>query len=164
MYTSINTPQANPLQKRIGDAYLKLQLDSTTTAVLSMEYAQEVLVVPIGGITPIPRMPTCVWGLINRRNKLLWTIDLAQMLGRQPLEAKAQQHNVAILRTGNILVAVVVEAVKGVARFPKESIQSPIGTVDASLTPYLRGCILDQREILLVLDVDAIAHSPILQR
>lgn len=164
MYTSINTSQANPLQKRIGDAYLKLNLDSTTIVVLSMDYAQEVLVVPIGGITPIPRMPSCVWGLINRRNKLLWTIDLAQMLGRQPLDARVQQHNVAILRAGDILIAVVVEAVKGVTRFTKESIQSPIGKVDESLTPYLRGCILEQKEILLVLDAEAIAHSPILQR
>ncbi|MBW4573707.1 MAG: chemotaxis protein CheW [Aphanothece sp. CMT-3BRIN-NPC111] len=163
MNTSIISSQQNQQQKAIGDAYLKFQLEPQTTAVLSMEYAQEVVVVPFGRITPIPRMSSYIRGLLNRRNKLLWVIDIAQMLGLQPIDANVQQYNIAIIRVGQIPLGLMVREVKGVTRFTRDSIQSPLGTIVANMTPYLQGCILQQMEILLVLDPEAIVNSPSLQ-
>ena len=163
MNTSIISSQQNKQQKAIGDAYLEFKLEQHTTAVLSMEYAQEVVVVPFGRITPIPRMSSYIRGLLNRRNKLLWVIDLAQMLGLQPVDANVQQYNIAIIRVGQIPLGLMVREVKGVTRFPRDSIQSPLGTVVANMTPYLQGCILQQMQILLVLDPEAIVNSPSLQ-
>ncbi|MEO1558895.1 MAG: chemotaxis protein CheW, partial [Cyanobacteria bacterium J06632_19] len=40
-----------------------------------------------------------------------------------------------------------------------DEIGSPIGQVASSLVPYLRGCIVQEKEILLVLDAHAIVHS-----
>lgn len=162
MDTPIIAPHLNQVDRTLGDTYLKFQLEQQTPAILSMEHAQEVLIVPAGRITPMPNMPECVLGLLNRRNRVLWVIDLAQMLQLQPLDTNVQQYHIVIIRVGQVPLGLVVQEVKGVTRFTLDCIQSPMGLVTSGLTPYVHGCILQQKEIILVLDAEAIVHSPIL--
>ncbi|HEY9835861.1 MAG TPA: chemotaxis protein CheW, partial [Vampirovibrionales bacterium] len=56
----------------------------------------------------------------------------------------------------------IVQAVEGVLRLTPENIQPPLGQVSSGLVPYLRGCVLLDTEILLVLDAEAIMRSPLL--
>jgi twitching motility protein PilI len=149
----------NQEERKQGDNYLRLYLDRQTPAILSMEYAQEVLIVPFGRITPMPNMVECVWGLFNWRSRVLWVVDLAQMLKLQPLDTTSQQYHMAIVRVGNTPLGLVVQEIKGVTQFTPERIQSPTGLVSSKLTPYLHGCIQQQQEILLVLNPEAIVHS-----
>ena len=154
--------QSSQLQRTVGDAYLKLQLNQQISAVLSMAHVQEALAVPVGRITLMPNMPACVLGLLNQRSQVLWIIDLPQMLDLPTLDTEVQHYSIAIIRVGSIPLGLVVQEVKGVMRFSVDSIQSPIGAVAPSLVPYLRGCILQSTEVLLVLDAEAIANSPLL--
>lgn len=162
MDTPILTPHLSQADSTLGDAYLRFQLDQQTPAILSMKYAQEVLIVPVRRITPMPNMPECVLGLLNWRNQVLWVIDLALMLKLQPLMTTAQQYHMVIIRVGQVPLGLVVQEVKGVTRFTTDSIQSPMEVVTSGLIPYLYGCILQKQEILLVLNAEAIIHSPIL--
>lgn len=162
MDTPILASHLNQVDRTLGDTYLKFQLEQQTPAILSMEQAQEVIIVPAGRITPMPNMPECVLGLLNRRNRVLWVIDLAQMLQLQPLDTNVQQYHIVILRAGQGPLGLVVQEVKGVTRFTLDCIQSPMGLVTSGLTPYVQGCILQHKEIILVLDAEAIVHSPIL--
>ncbi len=162
MDNSILVPQINQVDKTLGDNYLRFNLEQQTPAILSMKHAQEVLIVPVGRITPMPNMTECVLGLLNWRNRVLWVIDLAQMLKLQPLDTTAQQYHMAIIRVGEVPLGLVVQEVKGVTQFTPDCIQSSIGLVTSSLMPYLHGCIQHQQEILLVLNAEAIVQSPIL--
>ena len=162
MNTTALPTQLSRIQRNAGDAYLRLQLNHQTPAVVAMEHTQEVLVVPAGRITPMPNMPACVLGLLNQRSRVLWVVDLPQMLDLQAFDRDVQQYNIAIVRVGSIPLGLVVQEVKGVMRLTAASLQSPIGTVAPGLIPYLRGCILQQTEVLLVLDAEAIVHSPVL--
>jgi twitching motility protein PilI len=85
------------------------------------------------------------------------------MLGLQPIDRKLQNYNVAIIKVSNFPLAFAVGQVQGVIRFSVEAIQSPIGTVSESLTPYLRGLAIQDKEILLVLDSEAIVTASALQ-
>ncbi len=107
-------------------------------------------------------MPAYVMGLLNRRSKVLWVIDLARMLGLPPIEINVQHYNIVIISNGTSTFGVIVQAVEGVVRLTAECIQSPIAQVSSSLVPYLRGCVLQEQEILLVLDAEAIMRSPLL--
>jgi positive phototaxis protein PixI len=107
-------------------------------------------------------MPVGVLGLINRRSRIFWLIDLAQLLGLQPLTPNLQQYNVALVRVGPAALGLAVQEVKGVARFPREAIQSLQGPTSSNLASYLQGMILQPAEVLLVLDGEAIARSPLL--
>jgi positive phototaxis protein PixI len=154
--------QSDRTQKAIGQTYLKLQLDGKTQAALAMDAAQEVIVVSSESLTFMPNMPTCVLGLLNQRSRVYWVVDLPQLLEMQPLPSDTQQYNIAIVRGGNAALALAVSAVKGVTRFLPEAIQSPIGTVAPGLTPYLRGLVPQGKEILLVLEPQAILDSAVL--
>jgi twitching motility protein PilI len=156
---SKNQPQN---KKNLGDTYLKFQFGQQTPAVLSMSRAQEVVVLPIGRLTPMPNMPAYVMGLLNRRSKVLWVLDLALMLGLPGVETNVQHYNIVIISNGSASIGLIVQAVEGVVRLTPESIQTPLGQVSSSLVPYLRGCILQEQEILLVMDAEAIMRSPLL--
>lgn len=161
-----------------GAACLSFQLNEQTPAIFSMHQVQEVIVLPAQQITPMPNMPPCVLGLSTRRSRVMWLVDLAHMLLSTPLPSNIRNYNVVIIRVAqtlqqqNMLVAtahnqallgLIVPTMKGVVRFPPDLIQTPKGHFAPNLAPCLRGCLLQQDEMLLVLDAEAIARSPILQ-
>ena len=150
---SANSPQN---KKSLGDSYLKFQLGQQIPAVLSMSRAQEVVVLPVGRLTPMPNMPAPVMGLVNRRSRVLWVIDLARMLGLPGVELNVQHYSVVIISNETSTFGLIVHAVESVVRLTPELIQSPINQVSSGLIPYLRGCVLQEKEILLVLDAEAI--------
>lgn len=146
-----------PLQtKSQGDTYLKFHFGQPTPAVLSMNQAQEVIILQPARLTPMPNMPAYVLGLLNRRSRIFWVIDLQRMLGLNETPTNVQQYNVVIIRSGAASLGLLIERVEGVIRLTPDCIQSPHGHVSSDLVPYLRGCTLQEREILLVLDAEAI--------
>lgn len=153
---------ANTKATNIQQPYLKLELDRNTPAVLPMNNTQEVLRIKRDRITPIPNMPDCVFGLLNQRSRIFWIVDLAQLLDIQPLDRSFQEYNLVIIQTKETSLGLAVPSIKGVIRFSLEDIQSPVGNVDPGLVPYLQGCVLQEKSVLLVLDPETIVTSPIL--
>lgn len=149
-------------QKSNGDPYLRLQLDAKTPAVLPMQLAREVTVVATSRLTAIPNMPQPVLGLLNQRSRIFWVVDLPQLLGMTPLSVNLQQYNLAIVQGRNIPLGLAIPKIEGVIRLEADQIQSPVGTVPSPLVPYLQGCILQDQDILLLLDPEAIINSPLL--
>ncbi len=154
----------NELEKSPDDRYLKFHLEQQIPAILAMEHVQEVLIIPARRITPMPNMPESVLGLLNRHNRVLWVIDLAQLLSLQPLGTNAQQYKVIIIQVKKITLGLLVQEVKGVAHFRHDLIQAPAKLVTSALIPYLSGCIFQEQELLLVLSAEAIVLSPTLYR
>ncbi|OLP17823.1 hypothetical protein BST81_12210 [Leptolyngbya sp. 'hensonii'] len=149
-------------QKSSGEPYLKVYLNGQTAALIPMASAQEVLVLPVQQLTPMPGMPACVLGLINRRSRVLWLIDLAHLLGLSPLEETVRQYNVVLIRVADDPLALALWAVRHGVRFNPEDLQPVQGTVRSELRPYLQGMLLQDTEVLLVLDPAAIVRSPLL--
>uniref|UniRef100_B8HY10 CheW protein n=1 Tax=Cyanothece sp. (strain PCC 7425 / ATCC 29141) TaxID=395961 RepID=B8HY10_CYAP4 len=142
------------------EPYLKLQLQEGMIVALSMLQIQEVLAVERRRITPIPNRPNFLLGLINQRNRVFWVADLALLLNLSPLDWETELYNVVVLRAEQGLLGLAVQQVKGISRFSAEQLQSPVAAVPAELTPYLRGCVLQPPEIILVLSVETLAQSP----
>ena len=53
-----------------GSPYIKFQLTSEITALLSMEQVQETSIVDAALITPLPSMPPSVIGIMNSRDRV----------------------------------------------------------------------------------------------
>lgn len=145
-----------------GEMFLRFQLDSQTSAVVPMLQTQEAIVLPAGRVSVIPNLPSPVLGLFNRRNTLLWLVDLPQLLGLEPIDRHAHSYDIALLKVNQIPLAVAVRSIQGVIRFAPEQIQSPIGSFNPAFTPYLRGWLLQERELILVLDPEAIIQNKVL--
>jgi twitching motility protein PilI len=175
MDVSTQTLQLKRSQKTAGEPHLSFWLDERTPAVIAMDSAREVVVLPAASVTPMPNMPASVLGLLNRRSRVLWLVDLAQLMLSTPPDRGMQDYAVAIVQVppaaGNEalpaqrqpLLGLAVRNVRGIIRFPADAIQSPLGQFASSLTPYLKGCVLYQQEMVLVLDTHAIARSSLLQ-
>ncbi len=142
--------------------FLKFRLDEQTQAVVAMPHTQEAIVLPIGRISVIPNLASPILGLFNRRSSLLWLVDLPEILGLKPLERHRQSYDVVLFKVDETPLAVAVQEIQGVVRFDRTDIKSPIGNFDPALTPYLQGWILQEQEILLVLDSQAIINAQVL--
>ena len=161
-----------------GATCLGFELNEQTPALFTMNQVQEIIVLPAQQITPMPNMPPCVLGLSTRRSRVLWLVDLAYMLLATPLPSNIRNYNVVIIRVAQrsqqqsmfissahnqVLLGLVVPTMRGVVHVAPELVQKPKGYFSPGLMPCLRGCLLQQDEMLLVLDAEAIARSPMLQ-
>jgi positive phototaxis protein PixI len=151
--------------QKTGDAYLRFELYPQTSAVFSMRHVQEAMVLPARRLTPMPNMPACMLGLMNRRSHVLWVVDLARLLGLAALDTNVQQYNLIIIQVGAVTLGLAVQQVEGITWVELNQIQSPIGQIIPSLIPYLKGCALHQQEqtrsLLMVLDAEAVAQSSV---
>jgi positive phototaxis protein PixI len=172
MNSATTTLQPEQHHQSKGEPYLCLQLEHQTTAILPMQFAREVTVVAASRLTMIPNMPQPVLGLLNQRSRIFWVVDLPQLLGMTPLRVNLQQYNLVITefrqktnpQAGNLPLGLAIPKIQGIIRIDTNQIQSPIGTVPSTLVPYLQGCILQDQNILLILDPEAIVNSPLLMQ
>jgi twitching motility protein PilI len=152
----------NTTEKKLGIPYLNLQIDSQTQIALPMKNAQEVISIPKKRITPIPNMPKHIVGLLNQRSRLFGVIDLAQLLDVMYQSQITQQYHIAILKVAKVAVGLMVEKIQGVIRIQEKDIQSPIGVISSSITPFLKGCVMSSQGMLLILDAEAIIKFSVL--
>ncbi|MDX2228145.1 MAG: chemotaxis protein CheW [Leptolyngbyaceae cyanobacterium bins.349] len=153
------TPPATLRERPPGDPYLRFQLAEGVTAVLPMQQVQEVHRLPVHRLTPLPNLPGCVLGLINRRSQVLWVVDLAHLLDITYLGANQQQYHLAIIRSGQLMLALAVAHIHGSFWLPPEAIHAHAGQLSPALQAHLQGCAMYDQEILLVLNPEAILHS-----
>ena len=142
-------------QQSLGDAYLQFKLDRSTTAILLVNFTQEVVVLPLGAITSIPNTSELILGLMNWRNKIIWVVDLPKMLGFDSQFSRKRQYNIIVIRDEAETIGLMVPEIKGTVRFDSGNIQSAQNQA-SHLVPYLDGCICHEDELSLVLNVRAI--------
>ena len=148
-----------------GDVYIKFQLTSEITALLSMEQVQESLIVEAEKITLLPSMPESVIGIMNSRDRVFCVFDLAQLLTLPSSLIAPRHYQIIVLEVSDILsteetlyLGFAVEQLQGITRFTADKFQVEIPQdLPSSITPYLRGCIQQTEQQLLVLDLKAIA-------
>ena len=152
----------NKSQTSLTDTYLKFQLNEFTYAALPVQYLHEVVVVPFESIPSIPNMPACILGLINWRSRIIWVVDLPNMLNLETISSKSRQHNILVIQQAeSTALALVVPEIIGTTRLMPNDIESPQEKFSSDLLPYLRGWVLQNQEQLLVLNTQAILQSAI---
>lgn len=147
-----------------GEPYLRFQLTSEITALMSMKQVQESLLVSAEKITSLPNMPESFIGIINSRNHVFSVIDLARMLNLSSA-ASSREHHIIVLQAASSssdresLLGIAVNRIQGIARLTQEQLESPIEDFPATLTPYLRGCVDEDGKRILVLSAKAIISA-----
>jgi len=142
-----------------GETYLECHIDRFNRAIVPMALVQEVIIVRAKNIVPVPNMPSYMLGLVSSHSRIYWTVDLAQMLGLQPIQVNTHACSVAILRIEPMYLAIAATEIKGVIKLASESIESQLQTsraVSNDSMPYLKGFILNSETKLHLLDVEAL--------
>ena len=144
-----------------GDAYIKFQLGTETTALLSMRQVQKSLIVETEKITTLPSMPESTIGIISSRDRVFCIFDLAQILKLPSWSISPRQYQVIVLQTKDelpIYVGLAVTQLQGIIRLSEGEIQANSAGVASTFTDYISGVVEQESNTLPILD-----FNPILQ-
>ena len=141
---------------------LKFVIDSQTIGLLESEFTEEVLTLKASHIMPVPNKPSCVLGILSRRRRVYWAIDLAMLLGLHPLDQNIGLYEVILTSAQEITLALVVPKILGVVHLPSDRFEKNINLVPATLKPYLKGYISEKGEYAYLLKAENIMQSTIL--
>lgn len=163
-------PQLFQPETHFGDRYLKFDIAPNLPALIALEDIQESTRIPSYRVTPLPNLPACILGLMNSRNQVLCVVDLAQMLQISTPWVHRQDYSVVIVRLISLsegtdepnLLALMLHHIQGIVRLQPEEIESSIDAFATTLTPFLKGHVVQGAQSIPVLDVQAICTAPVL--
>ena len=139
-----------------------------TFALDGEEYGLPILnvreIIGMMGITPVPRMPQFVRGVINLRGKVIPVVDLRTRFGLEFKESDARTPIIVgeiedVGRSQSMLIGIVVDAVSEVIQVTDEDIElTPSFGVDVD-TKFILGMAKVGGKIKTLLDLDKVLTS-----
>lgn len=111
---------------------------------------QEIIKVP--HITPVPRVPDAVLGIISLRGTIVPIIDLRRFMGLPPQET-GRDSRVLVLRAHGEPVGLLVDRVVSVQRMERESIEPVPRTMKRDASEMLDGVGRIGERLLIVLEL-----------
>jgi purine-binding chemotaxis protein CheW len=127
--------------------FLEFQLGKESYAVDLLK-VKEVITPP--EMTPIPKSPAYVCGLMNLRGLVLTVIDLRKKLNIEPDKDKSQ-NAVIIFDLGERMVGVVVDSIQKVLNISESHIK-PIPDAESQVNSHFLGIIQQDKKITMWID------------
>lgn len=159
--TAIATPSALTL----GDAAGRRGGKYLTFFLAAEEYGLEILkvheIIGILPITPVPRTPPYIRGVINLRGKVIPVVDLRTRFGMAPL-AQTEETCIIVVQSRGVQMGIVVDRVSEVLAIPSAEIEDAPAFGTAVNTDYLLGIGKSTGHVKLLLDIDRVLADPAL--
>lgn len=124
------------------------------------EYGLEILkvreIIGMMDITPVPRTPKFVRGVINLRGKVIPVVNLRTKFGMETIETNGETC-IIVVQAEDIEMGIVVDRVSEVIDIPTSAIQPPpaFGNKGISIS-YLLGIGKTEETIKLLLNIDKV--------
>lgn len=109
-------------------------------------------------ITPLPKAPDFVEGMINLRGVVIPLVDLRKRFDI-PIENPEAEARVIIASVDRNVVGMIVDEVTEVITIPQTEIQPPPKMISGIQSEFLMGVCRYKDQILLVMDLNAILSS-----
>ena len=104
-------------------------------------------------VTPVPKTPPAISGLINLRGQIVTAVDLRVMF-KCAVDSETDAPTMLILDSGVELRSLVVDAVGDVVRVDEGDYEEPPDTLRGESRRLIRGAYKLKDRLLLVLDVE----------
>ncbi len=146
----------------LGNTYIRFQLTSDMTALLSMKQAQESLIVEAEKITPLPNMSESVIGIMTSRNQVFCVFDLAQLLRLSSQLISPREYQIIVLQTTSekpIYIGLAVTRFQGIVRLATEQIKWSLDAFPSNIAPYLCGAVQEEETMIPILDFNPISEA-----
>ncbi|SFG25520.1 purine-binding chemotaxis protein CheW [Novosphingobium sp. CF614] len=109
-------------------------------------------------VTPMPRVPHYVAGVVNLRGTVLPVVDLAARLGWAPTEA-TPRHAIIVCQVNGQSQGLIVDSVSDIIALNTESLQPPPTAGQDEVMPFLEGLAAIEDHMVMVLDLQALSAS-----
>ncbi|MDP1829317.1 MAG: chemotaxis protein CheW [Archangium sp.] len=123
---------------------------------LEVENVQEVLMQQ--PLTPVPRAPEHIVGLLNLRGQIISAIDLRRRL-HFPARAEGQTTKLLVVTAGGSQFSVVVDDIHDVLELPPERWRPTPETLEQSHRAFVRAICPIDGHMVLGLDVEALGED-----
>lgn len=123
------------------------------------EYGLEILkvreIIGMMEITPVPRTPDFIRGVINLRGKVIPVIELRLKFGMETV-AQTNETCIIVVQAGGVEMGIVVDRVSEVIDIAAEEIQEAPSFGTAVDTDYILGIGKSAGRVKLLLDIDKV--------
>ncbi len=151
--------------------YFFVQLRQSVKLVLPLSSIQEVISLNYGEVCPIPGVCPAMLGVVNQRGKLLWVLDLGDLLKIPSSEKNLRpQSDLKLLVLNDRLnpnapaterqVGCVVSTLKGVVSLDSTEFQAPANAqISTVLKSFSLAIASIEQEAVAALDINAILNN-----
>lgn len=123
------------------------------------EYGIEILrvreIIGLMAITPVPRTPECIRGVINLRGKVIPILDLRRRFDLPSIE-DTEESCIIVVQSGDDMVGVFVDKVSEVTDIEDADIDDPPSFGEDVNTDYILGIGKGEGHVRLLLDIDCV--------
>ena len=141
--------------------FISLEVTKTLEVILSTRELDEVITLDYRTILQIPGMPTVVAGVFQWQGEILWSIDLAYLMGFEPLLSTGyyqQKFRVVKVKFRDSYLGILVQKVGNLIDVESQEISATKNQKKNSLVEkFIQGtCINSAGEKKMILDIEAI--------
>jgi purine-binding chemotaxis protein CheW len=123
------------------------------------EYGLEILkvqeIIGVMAVTPVPRTPDFIVGVINLRGKVIPIVDLRLKFGMELL-AHTEETCIIVVQANGVQIGIVVDKVSEVVDIAGENIEDTPSFGSEVNTDYILGIGKSEGRIKLLLDIDRV--------
>lgn len=109
-------------------------------------------------VTPMPRVPHYVAGVVNLRGTVLPVMDLAARLGWGATEA-TPRHAIIVCQINGQAHGLIVDSVSDIVTMPHDSLQAPPTSGQDEVIPFLEGLAAIDEQMVMILDLPSLSSA-----
>ena len=106
-------------------------------------------------VTPVPRAPSFVKGVINLRGRIIPVVDLRGRFGMPEAEA-TKESRIVVAESGATRVGLIVDSVSEVLLVPMDAVEATPEVAAGDDAEYLRGIAKLGDRLVLLLELDGL--------
>jgi purine-binding chemotaxis protein CheW len=110
-------------------------------------------IIRVTEITPVPRAPGFIKGVINLRGRIIPVVDLKRKLNLGEVDTAARQSRIVVVKVRDRLVGLLVDGASQVLKVPVASIEPPPEEVVEIDVNYIRGVAKLDRRLIILMDL-----------
>jgi purine-binding chemotaxis protein CheW len=126
------------------------------------QYALDILeikeIVRLHAITPVPRAPAWLKGIVTLRGIIVPIFDLRSRLGLAEIEHGAETRIIVVYR-GEEFAGLIVDRITQVMRLSVASIEPPPQTIGLVEAEYLRGVARFRDQLVILLNLPRVVEA-----
>jgi len=108
-------------------------------------------IIRVSAITPVPRAPEFIKGVINLRGRIIPVVDLRRKLGLGDVDEASRRARVVVVRLRDRMIGVLVDGASQVLKVPVSVIEAAPEEVLSIAHTFIRGVAkLEKRLIILI--------------
>jgi purine-binding chemotaxis protein CheW len=112
----------------------------------------------LGDITPLPKSPMYIEGVINLRGNVVPVIDLRKRFGMEKVE-RTNKNKIIVLLIGKRLFGIIVDSVQEVVTLAKESIEPSLPTASGIKSEFINSIGRYGERLVIILEISRIVTS-----